>query len=124
MLSSCREGIEAFFDALDADADRGSDMSFDVLTSPELLRMLERLEKVARRLPAIGHQLINQLAEQAPPEELGGKLSHVLADRLRLTRSEANRRIGEAADLIWGAFCQGGRVKRGAGPSSSAAASC
>ena len=99
MLSSSREDIEAFFDALDADADRGSDMSFDVLTSPELLCMLERLEKVARRLPAIGHQLINQLADQAPPEELGGKLSHVLADRLRITRSEANRRVGEAADL-------------------------
>ena len=99
MLSGSREDIEAFFDALDADADRGSDMSFDVLTSPELLRMLERLEKVARRLPAIGHQLINQLAEQPPPEELGGKLSHVLADRLRITRSEANRRITEAADL-------------------------
>jgi hypothetical protein len=43
--------------------------------------------------------LINQLAEQAPPEELGGKLPHVLADGLRINRSEANLRIAEAADL-------------------------
>jgi len=43
--------------------------------------------------------LINQLAEQAPPEELGGKLSHALADRLRITPGEAARRVAEAADL-------------------------
>jgi hypothetical protein len=39
------------------------------------------------------------LPGQASPEELGGKLSHVLADRLRITRGEANRRVAEAADL-------------------------
>ena len=30
---------------------------------------------------------------------MGGKLSHVLADRLRITRGEAGRRVAEAADL-------------------------
>jgi Domain of unknown function (DUF222) len=66
--------------------------SYDALTTPERLNLLERLERETRRLRAPGHELINQLAEQAGPEELGGRLSHALADPLRITR-------GEAADL-------------------------
>jgi Domain of unknown function (DUF222) len=99
MRSSSREEIEQAFDALDADVDRVCELSFEALTTPELLRMLERLEKVARRLPVPGHGLINQLVQQATPAELGGKLSHVLADRLRISRGEASRRVAEAADL-------------------------
>jgi Domain of unknown function (DUF222) len=99
MLSSNREEIEEVFDALDADFDRASDLSFDLLTTPELLRMLERLERFARRVPAIGHGLINQIAEQSDSTELGGKLPAALADRLRITRGEASRRVAEAADL-------------------------
>jgi Domain of unknown function (DUF222) len=99
MGSSDGVAIEEVFDALDADVDRVCELSFDALTTPELLRMLERLEKVARRLPVAGHGLINQLVQQATPAELGGKLSHVLADRLRITRGEAARQVAEAADL-------------------------
>jgi Domain of unknown function (DUF222) len=99
MGSSDGVAIEEVFDALDADVDRVCELSFDALTTPELLRMLERLEKVARRLPVAGHGLINQLVQQATPAELGGKLSRVLADRLRITRGEAARQVAEAADL-------------------------
>ena len=38
------------FDALDSDLDRLSELTFDVFTTPERLRALERLERVARRL--------------------------------------------------------------------------
>ena len=99
MHSSSREEIATVFDALDADLDRVCELSFDALTTPERLRLLEHLEKVARRLPVPGHALINNLVQQATPAELGGKLSHVLADRLRITRSEAGRRVAEAAEL-------------------------
>jgi hypothetical protein len=99
MLSSSRGEIAEVFDALDADLNHACELSFDALTTPERLRILERLEKVARRLPVPGHQLINQLAGPAGPEELGGKLSHALADRLRITRADAARRVAEAADL-------------------------
>jgi Domain of unknown function (DUF222) len=99
MRSSNRVEIGEGFDALEADLDRVCELSFDALTTPERLRILERLERVARRLVVPGHQLINQLAGQASPEELGGKLSRVLADRLRITRAEAARRVAEAADL-------------------------
>jgi hypothetical protein len=73
--------------------------SYDALTTPERLALLERLERETRRLRAPGHELLNQLAEQAGPEELGGALPHALADRLRISRGEACRRVAEAADL-------------------------
>ena len=99
MRSSTREEIQADFDALRAAVDRVMGHSYGALTTPERLRLLERLEREARRLPVPGHALINQLVQQAGPAELGGKLSHVLADRLRISRGEASRRVAEAADL-------------------------
>ncbi|SON61143.1 hypothetical protein MSIMFI_02648 [Mycobacterium simulans] len=96
MGSSAREEIVEVFDALDAELDRLCGLTFDALTTPERFRALER---VARRLPVPGHALINQLAEQASEEELGGRLSAAVANRLRITRAEANRRIAEAEDL-------------------------
>ncbi len=63
------------------------------------MRALERLETVERRLRTPRHALINQLAAQAGEEELGGKLPAALADRLRITKAEAHRRIAEADDL-------------------------
>jgi hypothetical protein len=94
-----RDAIAAAFDALDAAFDTVAKLKFDALTTPERLALLERCERVRRRLPAIEHPLINQLARQATPEELGGKLSHAMAEWTLSTRSEAGRRIREAADL-------------------------
>jgi Domain of unknown function (DUF222) len=99
MGASSREEIVAVVDALDGDVDRLCALSFDVLTTPELLRILERLERVARRLRAPEHALINQLAAQAGEEELGGTLRTALANRLHITKAEAGRRIGDADDL-------------------------
>jgi Domain of unknown function (DUF222) len=99
MSSTSREEIVEAFDALDAGVDRISDLAFDVLTTPERLRALERLERVARRLRAPQHTLVNQLGAQANAEELGGRLRSALADRLRITNAEAARRIDAAADL-------------------------
>src|ERR1700757_4525005 len=99
MGASSREEIVEVFTALDADLDRLCELSFDVFTTPERLRALERLERAARRLRAPQHALINQLDAQASDEELGGTLRCALADRLRITKAEAGRRIEEAADL-------------------------
>ncbi|MEE6177542.1 HNH endonuclease signature motif containing protein [Mycobacterium sp. 050134] len=96
---SSREEIVEAIDALDDEADRLCELSFDALTTPERLRALERVERVARRLRTPQHALINQLSAQASPEELGGSLRVGLADRLRITKVEASRRIEEAADL-------------------------
>ncbi len=99
MLANSREELVEAFDALDAELDRLDEVSFEVLTSPERLAMLERLEGLVRRLPAVGHALINQLDAQASEEELGGTLCCALANRLRITKPEAARRIADAADL-------------------------
>ena len=99
MCSSGREEIVGAFDALEADLKRALDLTFDVLTTPERLAVLERCEKMRRLLPVIEYPLINQVADQADATELGGKLSSALANRLLITRGEAARRIHEAADL-------------------------
>jgi hypothetical protein len=99
MRASSREEIADVFDALEAGYKRALDLTFDVLTTPERLRVLERCEQMRRWQPAVEHALINQLAEQADPTELGGKLPSALADRLRISRAEASRRIHEAGDL-------------------------
>ncbi|MFZ0225458.1 MAG: HNH endonuclease signature motif containing protein [Mycobacterium sp.] len=99
MRSSSREEVEAAFDMLHAAVSRACGLSFDALTTPERLTYLERLEQEARRIPVPGHALINQVARQTTRDEIGGKLSHVLADRLRITRAQAARRIDEAEDL-------------------------
>ncbi|OBG66232.1 HNH endonuclease signature motif containing protein [Mycobacterium sp. E3339] len=98
-MDASREEIVEVFDALDGDVDRLCALSFDVLTTPERLRALERLESAARRLRTPRHALINQLDAQASPEELGGSLRVGLADRLRITKADAARRIEEARDL-------------------------
>ncbi len=96
MASSTREDIVDSVDALDADLDRLCGLSFDVLTTPERLRVLERLETAARRLRVPGHALINQLAEQAGDEESGGRpadalcgLDNRLAEKGWTTRKNA-----------------------------------
>jgi hypothetical protein len=99
MRSSTREEVVETFDALKADLKRALDLSFDALTTPERFALLQTCETFRRQLPAIEHPLINQIGEQADATELGGKLPAALANRLGITRSDASRRIGEAADL-------------------------
>jgi hypothetical protein len=99
MRSSSREEVVEVLDALEAGDKRALDLTFDMLTTRERLRVLERWERMRRWQPAVEYPLINQLAEQADPTELGGKLPGALADRLRISRAEASRRIHEAADL-------------------------
>src|ERR1700679_1081352 len=94
-----REAITAAFDVLDAAIDAVGGLDFGPLTTPESLAFLERLERARRRVPASQHRLLNNLARQATPEELGGKLSHAIAEWTLISRTEASRRIREAADL-------------------------
>jgi hypothetical protein len=99
MGSSSREEIVEVFEGLDAYLKRLRELTFDVLTTPERLSALERLERMTRQVRAPQHELINQLDAQAGEEELGGKLRTAVADRLHITKAEASRRIDEAADL-------------------------
>ncbi|UVO11808.1 13E12 repeat family protein [Mycobacterium sp. SVM_VP21] len=98
MRSNSREAIVEVFDALSADLDRALDLDFDALTPRECLALLRRCELLRRRLPAVEHPLVHQIAA-TDPAELGGKPRWVLADELHLTRGEAGRRLAEAAEL-------------------------
>jgi Domain of unknown function (DUF222) len=99
MRSSSREEVVEVFDALRAGFKRALDLRCDALTTPERLGLLQSCEEIRRLLPAVEHPLINQLHAQADATELGGKLAPALANRLRISRAEASRRIHEAADL-------------------------
>ena len=94
-----RDAITAAFDTLDAAVDGVLGLDFEDLTTRERLVLVERVERVRRRLPAAEHPLINQLARLATAEELGGKLSHAIAEWALIDAKEAGRRINEAAEL-------------------------
>ena len=93
------KSITAAFDTLDAALDTAAALQLDSATTRDRLIFLERSERVRRRSPALEHPPINQLAREATPEELGGKLSHAIAEWTLTSRSEASRRVKEAADL-------------------------
>src|ERR1700747_3112737 len=94
-----REALSAALVGLDAAFDRILEFYCQALTPPEQLALWERFERLRRRIPAAEHPLINAVARQATPEELGGKLSHAIAEATLISRAEAARRIKEAADL-------------------------
>lgn len=98
-MSLDREALSAALDTIDAAMVQLVDHDSDALATREYLALLRRCEKIRRRLPAIEHPLINSLARQGTPEELGGTLSHALAEAALISRAEASRRIREAADL-------------------------
>lgn len=99
MHSICWDPLTAAFDALDTALDRVVDLPLDALNTAERFTVLGRIEKLRCRLPAVEHDVINELARQATPAELGGKLPHALADRLHISRPEATRRIRDAEHL-------------------------
>ncbi|OPE52513.1 DUF222 domain-containing protein, partial [Mycobacterium intermedium] len=99
MSSSDPEAFAEAFASLQQAVSAVLDLCPDALSGRETMTYLEALLHEMRRLPVARHALINHLRTQVGEEELGGKLPRVLANRLRITRGEANRFIGEAADL-------------------------
>ncbi|MEZ0353116.1 13E12 repeat family protein, partial [Mycobacterium sp. pR1184] len=87
------------FEALDAALDLVLGLDSSLLNTRERLDRLARYENVRRRLSAGEHPLITDLAREATPAELGGKLSHAIAEATLTSRAEAARRVRDAADL-------------------------
>jgi len=61
-------------DASDETQERLCAPTFEALTTPELMRLVERDERDERRDRPVRHALIDQLANQANEEELDGTL--------------------------------------------------
>src|ERR1700744_5771831 len=53
--------VEADYAALDAALARTDEHCYDALSTPDILSLLERLDRVGRLLPVPGHALIKQL---------------------------------------------------------------
>ena len=72
----------------------------EMLTQRELLTMLDELETLSCQLPTQWHRALARLQAETTPKELGAKSwKDVLRIRWRITATDANRRLAEAADL-------------------------
>jgi len=98
MSSAQFDQLMVTYEAVDAALDKADALPTDALSHNERLSLVAHRQRWARRLPAGEHHLLNELAH-ASPDELGGGLARVLADRLRIYRRDAKRRIEESADL-------------------------
>jgi hypothetical protein len=88
-------------DALDAAVSGLAKVDFDVLSSRERLQALQRLETVTRRQAGVGYDLLHGFCEHKGVEEFGGEHAHqVLANALRIKRSEVNKRV-HTAEQWW-----------------------
>src|SRR6188768_1028988 len=89
------------FDALDAAVSGLAEVDFDALTSRERLAALRRLETVTRRQAGVGYELLHSFCEQKGLEEFGGEHAHqVVADSLRIKRTEVKKRVLTAEQLV------------------------
>ncbi|WP_102143426.1 HNH endonuclease signature motif containing protein [Mycobacterium hubeiense] len=92
--------LAADLDALHAASARVAAHAFDDLTATDALDVKARLEQLYRAQPAVDHRLTAQLTSQTTAKELGGKnWADVLATRLRISPTEAKRRLKDAANL-------------------------
>ena len=65
--------LTAALDALEGAVDALAAVSVDGPSHAELLTVLERVERVRRRLPTVEHSVIARLSAEASPLALGGK---------------------------------------------------
>jgi Domain of unknown function (DUF222) len=99
-MGSDRAAVLAAYDELDAAVDKVLGLSFDALTAQEKLALQDRMEHNLRRLPTVEQRLIAALVVEADPKALGGKnWADVMVTRLRISPTEANRRL-KHADLL------------------------
>ncbi len=93
-------GFLSALDQLEAAWDTLASLPVEGLSAPQVLAVLDRLERHRRRLPGFEHALVTHVQVQAGPKELGAKSWRaVLSQRLGISGADAGRRLAEAADL-------------------------
>ena len=90
--------VTAKLDALDAADAALAGLNFDALSPTVRLQVLERMETSRRRQIATSHGVIGGLAHE-DPTDLGGPPHQMIADWLRISYTEARRRIRDAQQL-------------------------
>ena len=75
-------------------------LSIDAFTDAELLDVQQRREAIARAQPVLDHRVYQRITSQSSSISLGAKsYAAVLSQRLRISTSEARRRLDESALL-------------------------
>ncbi|WP_078322682.1 HNH endonuclease signature motif containing protein [Mycobacteroides chelonae] len=89
-----------------------SELDPQTLTQGDRLAVLREVEAFVRRIPTATHGLVNELVADHVPGAFGGiNPPDVLADALRITRSDARRRIRDAAELAPRVTLSGDRIE-------------
>jgi hypothetical protein len=92
--------LHAAVTALRAAYDAVAACDVALLDQPELVTALDDLETLVCQLPTMSHRLLARLQSEATPQQLGAKTwKEVLTVRWRISGTEANRRLTEAALL-------------------------
>ena len=86
------------FAALDTATDQIADLDWTTMDPHVQLRALERLETAIRRQRAISYTITERLTHH-DPTTIGGQPHKILADRLRISYTQARRRINSATQL-------------------------
>src|SRR5215471_2246988 len=94
-----RDGVMAVLERYRAAVSELVELRLDALDVPDLFVVLDTVEAGRCQVPVIEHDALNKIAAQATPAQIGKSLKKVLADRLRITRGEAGRRIADAEML-------------------------
>ena len=94
-----RQTVLACLEAIEAAHDQLHGCSFDGFSSEELVSVLTRRERLSWRAPVVDHRILARLAGGGPGELGASSLSTALAERLRISTTEARRRVKEAAQL-------------------------
>ncbi|MCX5043833.1 HNH endonuclease [Aldersonia sp. NBC_00410] len=98
-MSSKPEAAEVL-EALRTAVSAVSELDFGGMSNEDRLRVLRELESVTRTQASIAHEVLYLFAQQRVPGEFGGEHSHqVVADALRINRTDAKRRFNTAEDL-------------------------
>ncbi|MDN5757926.1 MAG: HNH endonuclease [Tomitella sp.] len=94
------ESGDGLLDVLARVADTLSAGNYAGVPNRELLGMLDSVERAARALSGVGYEIITHLRRQNAGAELGCvSLIDLLADRLRITLTDARDRMRTAEDL-------------------------
>lgn len=95
-----REALQAAVSAVRAAVDELAACDGALLTRSELVSALDELETLRCRLPSVSQRLLARVQAEATPQDMGAKSwKEVLSVRWRISTSEANRRLTEAALL-------------------------
>ncbi|MCK0176169.1 DUF222 domain-containing protein [Mycolicibacterium sp. F2034L] len=100
-MSSTHDKVLDVFDAVDAFYGTLAQLPVGALTRAEAQALLERMDQLEGRLAALDRRILGRLIAQGTPAQFGGRTwAEVLAQRLRISPAEAQRRIAAASCAV------------------------